>query len=140
MIDPAGLRDRVRKRLLEQKLLVRSLLALKEQLQGSLFARYAECGKETCICRRGQKHGPYYVLSTRVRGLSGFAYLEGDKADEARRLVERHKEFQARLRRLRRVNTDLVALLRRYQQQMARQGNRRLGLKTARKTPQKAEV
>ena len=140
MTRAAALRKRVQAHLAEQRELVRTLLRLRAQLQGSVFTRYGECGKAGCACQQGQKHGPYYVLSTRVRGLSGFAYLEGDKAEEARRLVERHKEFQARLRRLRRVNTDLVALLRRYQQQMARQGNRRLGLKSTRKPTQKAEL
>jgi len=140
MRDAHALRDRVLKRLVEQRLLVRSLLALREQLQGSLFARYAECGKETCACRRGRKHGPYYVLSTRSGGLGGFAYLEGRQADEAQRLVERHKEFKVLMRRLKRVNLDLLDLLRRYQQQMARQGNRRLGLKTPTKSGRKIEL
>ena len=63
-------------RLAEQRALVQSLLRLREQLQGSLFARYGECGKEGCVCRRGSKHGPYYVLSTRSGGQGGFAYLE----------------------------------------------------------------
>jgi hypothetical protein len=129
LVDPETLRGRIRKRLIEQRVLVRALLALREQLQGSLFARYAECGKESCACRRGQKHGPYYVLSTRSGGQGGFAYLEGRRADEAQLLVSRHREWKAMFGRLKRVNDDLVALLRRYQQQMARQGNRRLGLK-----------
>ncbi len=66
--------------LLEQRLLVEKLLRLREQLQGSLFARYGVCGKENCICRQGRKHGPYYVLSTRSGGKGGFAYLKGRRA------------------------------------------------------------
>jgi hypothetical protein len=128
MTDGETIRKRVRERLGEQRVLVQSLLRLREQLQGSLFARYAECGKEACACRRGRKHGPYYVLSTRSGGQGGFTYLEGRRAEEAGRLVARHKEFKAKFGRLRRVNAELVVLLRRYQQQMARQGDRRMGL------------
>jgi hypothetical protein len=124
------MRTRIRERLAEQRSLVQSLLRLREQLQGSLFARYAECGKETCACRQGKKHGPYYVLSTRSGGQGGFAYLAGRRAEEAGRLVSRHKAFKAGFRRLKKVNAEIVSLLRRYQQQMARQGGRRLGLET----------
>lgn len=126
------IRKRVRERLLEQRRLVQSLLALREQLQGSLFARYGECGKETCVCRTGRKHGPYYVLSQRSGGKGGFAYLEGRRVEQARGLVARHREFRAGMRRLRKVNLELVALLRRYQDAMSRQGGRRLGLSAAR--------
>jgi len=42
--------------------------------------------------------------------------------------VKRHREFKAGLRRLRHVNAELLALLRRYQQVMSRQGGRRVGL------------
>ena len=80
------------------------------------------------MCRTGRRHGPYYVLSTRSGGKGGFAYLEGPRAAEARALVSRHREFQAGLRRLRRINAELVTLLRRYQQAMSRRGGRRVGL------------
>jgi hypothetical protein len=132
-----AIRDRIRERLHEQHSLVQSLLRLREQLQGSLFARYAECGKEACACRHGRKHGPYYVLSTRSGGQGGFAYVEGRRAAEAERLVRRHREFKAHFRRLKKVNTEIVSLLRRYQQHMARLGGDRLGLARPRSPSQK---
>jgi hypothetical protein len=134
------IRSRIRERLAEQRSLVQSLLRLREQLQGSHFARYAECGKETCACRQGRKHGPYYVLSTRSGGQSGFAYLAGRQAEEAERLVGRHKDFKAGFRRLKKVNVEIVGLLRRYQPQMARQGGRRLGLAKAQSSSQKVSI
>jgi hypothetical protein len=134
------IRTRIRERLAEQRALVQSLLRLREQLQGSLFARYAECGKETCVCRQGKKHGPYYVLSTRSGGQGGFAYLAGRRAEEAERLVGRHKDFKAGFRRLKKVNAEIVSLLRRYQQQMSRQGGRRLGLGKGPGQTQKSSV
>jgi hypothetical protein len=128
MLSAETVRRRVQEKLEEQRALVRELLVRREQLRGSLFARYGVCGKESCACRTGRRHGPYYVLSTRTGGKGGFAYLEGRRAEEARALVDRHREFKAGLRRLRRVNAELVALLRRYQQAMSRQGGRRMGL------------
>jgi hypothetical protein len=122
------LRGRVEARLQEQRELVRSLLVLREQLRGSLFTRYGECGKEGCACRHGEKHGPYYVLSTRAAGRGGYAYLEAGAAREARDLVARYREFRKGLRRLKKINEDLVDLLRRYQETRSRQTSRRLGL------------
>jgi hypothetical protein len=127
MIDTEAIRKRVRARLAEQRVLVRELLKQRAQLQGSLFVRYGVCGKESCVCRHGKKHGPYYVLSTGRAG-GGFAYLDDKRLREARGLVERYREFRKGLRRLRKLNLDLVELLRRYQQTTAREGGRRLGL------------
>lgn len=124
------LRERVRDRLQEQRAMTLALLRLREQLGGSVFARYAECGKEACACRQGQKHGPYWVLSTRSAGKGGFAYLDADAADAARALVARYREFRAGLRRLRRLNAEIVTLLRRYQTAVSKQGGRRLGVST----------
>jgi len=128
MIDAGRLREQVRARLSEQRAIVESLLRLREQLPGSLFARYGECGKEGCACRRGEKHGPYFILSTRSGGKGGFTYLGAKEADEARDLVARHRAFRAGLRRLHKVNEQLVTLLRRYQQAMARRGERQVGV------------
>src|SRR5262245_756497 len=128
MATPEAIRDQVRRRLAEQRSLVARMLKLREQLGGSLFARYGVCGKEGCACRQGRKHGPYYVLSTRSAGRGGFAYLAPAQAAQARSLVASHRSFRAALRRLRRVNEELVGLLRRYQAVSAKQAGRRLGL------------
>src|SRR5262245_50613995 len=128
MSEAEALRKKVRARLAEQRVLVGQLLRLRAQLRGSLFVRYGQCGKEACACRQGRRHGPYYVLSTRSSGRGGFAYLEAARVREARDLVERYRLFRKGLRQFNRANVDLVRLLRRYQQSMARDGGRSLGL------------
>src|SRR2546427_5440677 len=97
------IRRRVREKPREQRKLVEELLREREQLQGSLFERWAVCGKDGCACREGRKHGPYYVLSTRSGGSGGFSYLPGSQAAEARDLVKRHRAFRTGMRRLKRV-------------------------------------
>jgi len=128
MLSPDQLRERVRTRLREQRTLVQALLRQRDQLQGSLFARYGRCGKEGCACRAGRGHGPYYVLSTRSAGQGGFVYLDGDQAARARELMRRQREFRTGLRRLRALNLELVTLLRRYQQALLRKGQKRLSV------------
>jgi hypothetical protein len=125
------IRTRVRLRLAEQRSLVSALLRLRAQLQGSLIVRHMECGQAACACHSGRKHGPYFVLSNRSGGRGSFAYLDAAAAARARSLVRRYREFRRGLRRLQRVNADLVGLLRRYQQAQLRQTGTRLGLAVA---------
>ena len=127
-LTPDEIRQRVRTSLQEQRELVAELLRRREQLAGSLFVRYGVCGKEGCVCRTGQKHGPYYVLSTRSGGKGGFAYLAAARLSQARELVKAYREYRAGMRQLRRVNDQLVALLRRYQEATTKRGSRRVGV------------
>lgn len=132
MTRAAALRKRAHTLLLEQRELVRSLLRLRAQLAGSLFTRYGECGKEGCCCQQGEKHGPYYVLSSKVEGKSSFVYLAGEHVGEAKDLVTRSREFRKGLTRLRKVNQSLVVALRQYQKLSARSGARKLPALSAR--------
>lgn len=127
-MSAGGIRRRVRSRLLEQRRLARSLLGLREQIRGSLFVRYGMCGKTSCACRQGRKHGPYYVLSRRSGGEGSFAYLAKGKIKVARDLLEGARAFKRGLRRLTKVNSELLALLRRYQEAASRKGGYRLGI------------
>jgi hypothetical protein len=127
-LTPEKIQERVRARLREQRALVDRLLRRREQLAGSLFMRWGVCGKKGCVCQTGQKHGPYYVLSNRSGGKGGFAYLDAEQMSQARSLVKAHREYRTDLRRLRKVNEQLVVLLRRYQEATARRGGRRVGV------------
>jgi len=128
MADLETIRRQGRARLREQGTLVRVLLRQREQLQGSLFPRYGLCGKPTCVCRTGRRHGPYYVLSSRTAGRGAFAYLDAEEVARARDLLNRHREFRRGLARLRKISADLVALLRRYQRAVIRRGGERMGI------------
>jgi uncharacterized protein DUF6788 len=128
MAELEAIRRQVRIRLREQGLLVRLLLQQREQLQGSLFPRYGVCGKPSCVCRTGRRHGPYYVLSSRSAGRGTFAYLDAADVEQARDLLRRHREFRRGMARLRKLNANLVALLRRYQQAVVRRGGERMGI------------
>ena len=95
--------------------------------------RWAVCGKEGCACRKGQRHGPYYILSTRSGGKGGYTYLPEPQVARAQDLVERHRRFQAGLKRLQRLNEDLVLALRRYREATGRKALRALGDNQTRK-------
>jgi hypothetical protein len=131
MTRAAALRKRVQAYLVEQRELVRTLLRLRAQLQGSVFARYGECGKEGCACRQGEKHGPYYVLSSRSAGKGSFVYLDGERVNEVKGLVQQSRAFRQGLARLRRVNQELVVALKTYQKATTRSGARKLATLTS---------
>ena len=122
------LRKRIQAQLSEQRSLTQSLLKLREQIRGSLFVRYGKCGKAECACRLGRGHGPYYVFSSGSRGRGAFAYLGEHDIDMARQLIDRSRSFQRAMRRLKKVNEELLVLLRRYQAAAGRLGARRLGI------------
>ena len=126
MQSAEALRERILERVAEQRRLIRSLVAQKQQLRGSLFTRYGKCGKPNCSCRTGRGHGPYYVLAS--SGPGGFAYLEPKRAATAKRQVERYREFKRDLRALRKLNDEMLTLLKRYQGVLTREGGRRLGI------------
>jgi hypothetical protein len=129
--DPAALRKQVQRQLARQQDLVRELLALREQVQGSLFTRYGTCGKEGCACREGKGHGPYFVLSARGKAGGGFIYLSKEQAQQARRLVAAGRSYRSGMVRLKALNDALLELMKRYQRALARSGGRRLGMAAA---------
>ena len=114
------IRLRTRRLIAQQRALVQELLRLREHLGGSLIVRWAVCGKEGCACHRGDRHGPYYVLSTRSGGRGGYTYIRGPKVARAQGLVRQHRRFQAGLRRLKQLNEELVLALRRYREATGR--------------------
>ena len=134
-MSTSQLRKRIQVQLREQRSLTQSLLALREQIRGSLFVRYGKCGKAECGCRLGRGHGPYYVFSSGSRGRGAFAYLAEQDVDVAKQLIDRSRSFQKTMRRLKKVNDELVILLRRYQAEAGRVGARRLGIAVVAKNP-----
>ena len=133
MNDAQRIQDRVKTRLTRQRTLVQALLALREQVRGSVFARPARCGKPQCACGRGQLHGPYYVFSSRTGGSGQFVYLDGRAVAKARALVEHARLFGRGLRELQKLNRDVVRLLRKYQGAITRKSARELVARLAKK-------
>ncbi len=130
-LDPVSLRKQVERQLARQRALVKELLALRDQVQGSVFARYGTCGKQNCGCSTGKGHGPYTVLSTRGGGRASFVYLRRDQARAARQLVAAGRSYRQGMSQLKAINDSLIDLMRRYQRAVAKAAGRRLGIEAA---------
>ncbi|MEO5762683.1 MAG: DUF6788 family protein, partial [Vicinamibacteria bacterium] len=100
MADIVRLEQGIRDRLIEHESLVETLLQEREQIRGSVFSRFAVCGKAGCACTQGERHGPYYVLSSRSGGSGGFVYLKQEQVSRVRELVNRHRRFKKGLKKL----------------------------------------
>jgi hypothetical protein len=128
MADIVRLEQGIRDRLSEHESLVDALLQEREQIKGSLFARFAVCGKTNCACAQGEKHGPYYVLSSRSAGSGAFVYLKEDQVSTVRDLVNRHRRFRKGLKRLKGLSSKLHEMFLKYEVTAARAGSRQAGM------------
>jgi len=70
-----------------------------------------KCGKKSCKCNRGIKHGPYPALSVNRQGRQKIVMIK--KADAASVLngAERYKHFQQTLARIRRIDKEINQIL-----------------------------
>lgn len=128
MADIVRLERGIRVSLMEHESLVDALLQEREQIRGSLFSRFAVCGKANCVCAQGEKHGPYYVLSNRSGGEGAFIYLKQEQVSRVRELVNRHRRFKKGLKRLKGLSSKLHALFERYETSAALAGSRQVAL------------
>ena len=128
MADLVRLERGIRVSLNEHESLVDALLQEREQIRGSLFSRFAVCGKASCACALGEKHGPYYVLSNRSRGEGAFIYLKEEQVSRVRELVDRHRRFKKGLKRLKGLSSRLHALFEQYETTATRAGSRQTNL------------
>ena len=127
MADLVRLEQGIRDRLTEHETLVDSLLQEREQIRGSLFARFAVCGKQGCVCAQGERHGPYYVLSNRSGGEGAFIYLKDEQVSRIRELVNRNRRFKKGLKRLKGLSARLHELFERYESTATRVGQKQVG-------------
>lgn len=128
MADLFRLEQGIRVSLLEHDSLVDALLQERAQIRGSLFSRFAMCGKANCACAQGEKHGPYYVLSNRSGGEGAFVYLKQEQVSRVRELVNRHRRFKKGLKRLKGLSSKLHVLFEKYESSAARAGSRQVDL------------
>lgn len=128
MADLVRLEQGIRDRLIEHESVVDALLQEREQIRGSLFSRFALCGKANCVCAQGEKHGPYYVLSSRRGGAGAFIYLKEEQVGRVRELVNRHRRFKKGLKRLKGLASKLHALFERYETSATQAGSRQAGV------------
>ncbi len=72
-------------------------LARRPMVAGSLVEQYVTCGKPSCRCRQGEKHGPVYYLYWKDEGRSRSLYIPRDQVPELRDQIATYRRFQSEL-------------------------------------------
>ncbi len=70
------------------------VLAAEHMLWGSLVAVYRKCGKPTCHCATGEKHGPVWYLSQHAQGRTHMRFVPPEHLDAVRRGVEAFQQYR----------------------------------------------
>jgi hypothetical protein len=99
--------------------LVRLLPPLGEILRGSLIERYLTCGKPSCKCARGERHGPVWYLSVTLdQAHRAGSTVPADQVEQVRRWIENYHRVKEHLEKICQINREL---LRRQKQQSKRE-------------------
>ena len=81
-------------------------------LPGVLRAELVRCGKPTCRCVTGERHGPYLYRRWRENGRQRRVYVSPNEAEHARAATERWRQLHPPTYRLRQELAALRRLLR----------------------------
>lgn len=90
--------------------LLRQLKPPPQAIRGSVVERFGTCGKPTCACHSGAKHGPYYFLTQciAVGQIRKFMLKTPQTQTMARQAVAAFNTFYDQLEELSQINAELL--------------------------------
>ena len=80
--------------------------AAEQMLWGSLVTVYRKCGKPTCHCATGEKHGPVWYLSQHAAGRTRMRFVPAEHLDAVRRGVAAFQQYRELGHRVAAQNLD----------------------------------
>jgi hypothetical protein len=78
-------------------------------VDGCIHTVYKKCGKSTCHCKDGTKHGPYTAIVRKVNGRKKLTYV--DRSDIIDKAVA-YKRYNKDMATLRKINEKIFSWLR----------------------------
>jgi hypothetical protein len=92
--------------------LLKTIHVPPDLLRASYVKQYLTCGKKTCRCQRGFKHGPFYYLVQCLRGgkIRKFLLKTSEQRAGARAGIAAHEKFQWQLSEMSEINTELLRI------------------------------
>lgn len=90
--------------------LLRHLALPPQGIRASVVERFGTCGKPSCACHQGAKHGPYYYLTQCLaKGhVQKFLLKSSSEQAAAREATTAFNEFCDGLEELSQINTELL--------------------------------
>jgi len=96
----------------QRKLALLRLLACppRAAVRASVVERFGTCGKATCACHTGARHGPYYYLTQCVATghVRKFLLKTPEEQQAARQAVSVFNQFYDTLEELSQINAELL--------------------------------
>ena len=69
-----------------------------QALSGAVCVQYRRCGKASCRCVTGEKHGPYYYRCLRFGGKLRMEYIKADDVEAVKAACKSYQDNQRGLR------------------------------------------
>ncbi len=90
--------------------LLRQLAVPPDLLRASYVERFTTCGKPNCVCAQGQRHGPFYYLTSNLAPGHVLKFLLKDPARQqaAQQGVHHYQIHWERLEELSQINAELL--------------------------------
>ena len=90
--------------------LLRQLSVPSDLLHASYVERFTTCGKPNCACARGQRHGPFYYLTSNLAPGHVLKFLLKDSTQQQRahQGVRNYQAHWQRLEELSQINAELL--------------------------------
>jgi hypothetical protein len=124
----SALRQKLRDLEVQRTRCLDDLLEARLLFAASLSVVYRTCGKPSCSCTQGKKHGPYFFLSIQSAGRNDRYHVSRHQAENMRPAIDRYRAFVRGLRRLRSVDRNIEGLLRRLQTLCETRSTRSFGI------------
>lgn len=96
----------------ERQKLMKELPSLKEILRSTISRNYMTCGYKKCRCHKGEKHGPFVYLGTKVKGKLKMYFVPKELEKEVREGVKRYNILWEKIYRLCDLNREILWLKR----------------------------
>ena len=90
--------------------LLRQLTVPADLLRASFVERFTTCGKPNCACAQGQRHGPFYYLTSNLAPGHILKFLLKDPARQqaAQQAVRHYQIHWEGLEELSQINAELL--------------------------------
>jgi Family of unknown function (DUF6788) len=90
--------------------LLRQLHLPQDVLRASCVEQFLTCGKASCACHQGKKHGPYYYLTLCLAAgkIRKFLLKEPAQLERARAGTAAYTQFMAGVEELSQINAELL--------------------------------
>ena len=90
--------------------LFRKLEGLSDMVDGSVVQIFRKCGKPSCKCAQGEKHGAWALLYKDKNKRTQMVYIPAGGLTEARRRRKRYDQFKQITKKILDLNRQILKL------------------------------